>query len=239
MWAAPKRTTPIEASTYGTGELIDLAIRRGATHLVVAVGGSATTDGGWGALEAMHPLQRMRGIAITVACDVRTTFVDAAAVFGPQKGATPTQVELLRRRLERTAQLYLDARGIDVSTLPRAGAAGGLAGGLASIGASLVDGFDVVADALDLYSALEGADLVITGEGRVDATSVAGKTVGGVIELAAATSTPVIVVAGSVAGDGSLSATVHDLIGTVGESMAFAEPLRAIRATTTAALASL
>ncbi|MGI9624803.1 MAG: glycerate kinase, partial [Acidimicrobiales bacterium] len=98
---------PIAATTTGTGELIDQAIQRGARSIIVAVGGSASTDGGLGALTAMHPLERLRGIDIKVACDVRTRFVDAAAVFGPQKGASPAQVEFLRRRLERLVQDYL------------------------------------------------------------------------------------------------------------------------------------
>ena len=87
---------PVSATTAGTGELIDQAIQRGARRIIVGVGGSATTDGALGALEAMHPLQRLREVDIQVACDVRTRFVDAAEVFGPQKGATPAQVELLR-----------------------------------------------------------------------------------------------------------------------------------------------
>jgi glycerate kinase len=92
---------PVAASTYGTGELIGAAIEAGAKRALVGVGGSATTDGGFGALRALYPLQRLRGIDIRVACDVRTRFVDAAEVFAPQKGATQSQVELLRRRLER------------------------------------------------------------------------------------------------------------------------------------------
>ena len=106
---------------------------------------------------------------IVVACDVRTRFVDAAEVFAPQKGATPAQVELLRRRLERLAQVYLDEYGVDVRGLPRGGAAGGLAGGLATVGARLVDGFEFVADHVRLDEQMEAADLVITGEGFLDA----------------------------------------------------------------------
>ena len=89
------------ASTYGTGELIAMAVESGARRVLVGVGGSATTDGGLGALRALFPPARYRAIELVVATDVRTKFVDAAAVFAPQKGATPSQVELLRRRLER------------------------------------------------------------------------------------------------------------------------------------------
>src|SRR5207344_2095435 len=103
-------------------------------------------DGGLGALRALSPAQRIKGIELIVACDVRTRFVDAAEVFGPQKGATSAQVQLLRRRLERLVQVYVEDYGHDVSFLDGGGAAGGLAGGLAAIGAELVPGFDLVAD---------------------------------------------------------------------------------------------
>ena len=189
---------PIAASTYGTGELIAAAVERGARVIVVAVGGSATTDGGLGALRALYPRQRLRGIDVVVACDVRMPFVDAAEVFGPQKGATPAQVELLRRRLERLAQVYLEEYGVDVTGLVGAGAAGGLAGGLAAVGAHLEPGFDLVADEVDLDERMEGGDLVVTGEGFLDEQSFDGKVVGGVVTLAAALGVPVLVVAGEV-----------------------------------------
>src|SRR5690606_20289937 len=96
---------PVAATTAGTGELIAEAVDAGARRVLVGLGGAATTDGGLGALQAIHPPQRMRGIDLVVACDVRTRFVDAATVFGPQKGASSAQVELLRRRLERLAQV--------------------------------------------------------------------------------------------------------------------------------------
>jgi glycerate kinase len=192
---------PIAASTYGTGELIMAALDAGARRILVGVGGSATTDGGLGALRAMYPLPRLRGIELLVACDVRTGFVEAAEVFAPQKGASPAQVELLRRRLERLAQVYREDHGVDVTTIHGAGAAGGLAGGLAAAGASLVEGFDLVADELDLDAALEGADLVVTGEGFLDEQSFDGKVVGGVLERATDACVPVLAVAGEVFDD--------------------------------------
>ena len=118
----------LAASTYGTGELIEAAIERGARRIIVCVGGSATTDGGFGALRALLPGHLLRGIELVVACDVRTRFCDAAAVFGPQKGATPAEVKLLRRRLERLVDMYAAEYGVDVAEIPGAGAAGGLAG---------------------------------------------------------------------------------------------------------------
>ncbi|HTN79075.1 MAG TPA: glycerate kinase [Acidimicrobiales bacterium] len=189
---------PIAASTHGTGELIAAALEGGAKRVIVGVGGSATTDGGLGALRAMFPPARLRGVEMLVACDVRTLFIDAAEVFGPQKGATPAQVELLRRRLERLAQIYLEDYGVDVRGLESGGAAGGLAGGLAAIGASLVSGFDLVAAETELADAIEHADLVVTGEGFVDEQSFDGKVVGGVVELAASFGVPVLAVAGEV-----------------------------------------
>ena len=220
----------VAATTAGTGELIVQAIERGARRIIVGVGGSATTDGGLGALEAMHPLQRLREIDIDVACDVRTRFVDAATVFGPQKGATPAQVQLLTRRLERLAQLYEQERGVDVTALERAGAAGGLAGGLASIGAQLVDGFGLVADAVGLDEQIAEADLVVTGEGQLDATSFDGKVVGGVLDLAREVDVPVIAVVGRVTADLESPIPAVSLVDHIGDELAMSSPADAIAA---------
>jgi len=192
----PAANDPVSASSAGTGELIASAVEAGATRVIVGVGGSATTDGGFGALRALYPLPRLRGVELIVACDVRTRFLDAAAVFGPQKGATAAQVELLRRRLERLAQMYAEEYGVDVVSLDRSGAAGGLAGGLVAAGATLVDGFDLVAEHLDLYEAIEGVDLVVTGEGFLDEESFHGKVVGGVQSYAEAAGVPAVAVVG-------------------------------------------
>jgi len=188
------RNDPLRATTVGTGELLRAALDAGVRRAIVAVGGSATTDGGLGALEALH--FDLRGAEVIVACDVTTTFVGAARVFGPQKGAGPDDVAELAQRLERLADRYRDARGVDVRDLPGAGAAGGLAGGLAAYGARLVPGAALVADVVGLSDALQGASLVLTGEGRVDATSFAGKVVGHVLEEARALGVPVAIVAG-------------------------------------------
>jgi glycerate kinase len=189
---------PMEATTYGTGELIALAVERGATSVVVGVGGSASTDGGLGALKALHPTARLRGIELIVACDVRIRFAEAAERFAPQKGATPAQVKLLTKRLERLIDVYRHDYGFDVAELEGGGAAGGLAGGLAAVGAELAAGFDVVADAVDLAERLAGADLVITGEGFLDDESFDGKVVGGVVALAAELGVPVVAIVGQV-----------------------------------------
>jgi glycerate kinase len=197
----PDGNDPVAASTVGTGELIGVAVDSGARRVLVGLGGSATTDGGLGALRALYPLHRLGGLELVALCDVRTSFVDAAEVFAPQKGASAAQVELLRRRLDRLADVYLSDYGIDVRDLTGAGAAGGLAGGLAVAGAALAPGFDAVADELDLHDAVEGADLVITAEGFLDQQSFEGKVVGGVVGLAAPLGVPCVAIVGEVVED--------------------------------------
>ena len=188
---------PMAASTAGTGELIAEAIESGANQVLIGVGGSATTDGGLGAIRALPSTARLRGVSMQVMCDVRTRFLDAARVFGPQKGASAAQIELLTRRLELLAQMYAEEHGVNVATMDRSGAAGGLAGGLAAHGAQLMSGFEAIADEVALYDAIEGADLVVTGEGRLDATSFDGKVVGGVAQLARAAGVPVLAIVGA------------------------------------------
>lgn len=192
----PAANDPLRATTAGTGELIAAAVTAGARRVLVGLGGSATTDGGLPCLRALSPHARLRGVELVVACDVTTRFVDAARVFGPQKGATPAQVALLTRRLERLVQVYRDDFGVDVSEVEGSGAAGGLAGGLVALGAKLVPGFEVVAEAIGLEDRLEGADLVITGEGWLDEQSFHGKAVGGVLALADAANVSVAVIVG-------------------------------------------
>ena len=187
------------ASTTGTGELIDQALDLGAKKIVVCLGGSATTDGGLGCVRAITAPHRLRGVQLLVACDVQTLFVDAAPVFGPQKGASPAQVDLLRGRLQRLVQLYREQFGIDVSKVPGSGAAGGLAGGLVALGGKLVPGFDLVADELDLHDRIVAADMVITGEGFLDEQSFEGKVIGGVQEMCAAVDRPVAAIVGDAA----------------------------------------
>jgi glycerate kinase len=185
---------PLRATTFGTGELIRAAVASGARRVIVGVGGSATVDGGLGALEALE--FDLGGAEVVVACDVSTTFVDAARVFGPQKGAAGDAVDELERRLERLAHRFRREYGVDVRMLPGSGAAGGLAGGLAAIGATLRSGAELVAEAVGLQAALAAASLAITGEGCFDATSLAGKVVGHVLREGRAVGTPVMVVAG-------------------------------------------
>jgi glycerate kinase len=194
------RNDPLRASTRGTGELIAVARREGFRRVIVAVGGSATTDGGLAAVETLG--WSLQGMEVTVACDVESAFLDAARIYGPQKGATSAQVALLTRRLELLADQYRKRTGFDVTTMASAGAAGGLAGGLAAIGAQLVPGFEAVAEAVGLETAFDGASLVVTGEGKLDASSLEGKVVGGVLAWAAEFGVPhVAVIAGQVTDD--------------------------------------
>jgi glycerate kinase len=208
---------PVTATTRGTGELIAAALAEGAREVIVAVGGSATTDGGLGAVEALGG-ERFR-VPVSVACDVQTLFVDAAAVFGPQKGATSAQVDALSRRLAGLAERY----GATVASLPGSGAAGGLAGGLASLGAELVPGFELVAAHAGLDAALDGAELVLTGEGRLDSTSFDGKVVGGVLGACARRGIRAVVIAGDIEPGLVAPVPAYSLVERFGRERAYAE----------------
>jgi glycerate kinase len=231
---------PIAATTHGTGELIAAALDAGAERIIVGMGGSATTDGGLGAVRAVWAPGRLRGVELIAACDVRTGFVDAARVFAPQKGATPAQVALLTRRLERLVEVYRQDFGVDVSAVPGAGAAGGLAGGLAALGGELVSGFELIANELDLEERVEVADLVVTGEGFLDEESFEGKVVGGVLALAGEAGRPVLAVVGEVLEGVAIpdGMQVVSLVERCGREAAFEQTEAAIEAAVRAALAS-
>jgi glycerate kinase len=188
---------PLTATTYGTGELIAAAIAHGCRRVIVGVGGSATTDGGLGALDALG--WTLHGVDVEVACDVTTTFLDAPSIFGPQKGASPADVEVLEERLRDLARRFDELHGVSIVSLPGSGAAGGLAGGLAALGARIVNGFDVVAAATGFAAALEASSAVITGEGKVDSSTMTGKAVARVLDAAQAAGRPAAVIAGAIA----------------------------------------
>ena len=176
------------ASSAGTGELIAAAAACGAREILVAAGGSATTDGGRGAVGASGDLRDAR---LTVLCDVRTPFEQAAVVFGPQKGADAAAVRRLTRRLESFAL----PRGV-----PMTGAAGGLAGGLwAKLGARLVAGAPFVLDAIDFDRRMLASAAVIVGEGRLDVTSLQGKVVSEIATRARQSGVPAYAIVGSCA----------------------------------------
>jgi glycerate kinase len=204
---------------------------------VVSLGGSATTDGGLGAVDVLAPYAPFDGAdgrpEVLVACDVRTAFGEAAAVFGPQKGATPAEIVELTHRLQGLAASYRERFGVDVTLIEGAGAAGGLGGGLAALGARLLPGFGLVAEHIGLADAIAAADAVVTGEGRLDAESFNGKVVGGVLELAARAGVPVLVVAGAVDDDVKGRVPNVCLLEQFGEEASWRDPLGCvIRATT-------
>ncbi|HEV2769444.1 MAG TPA: glycerate kinase [Solirubrobacteraceae bacterium] len=166
---------PEAASTLGTGELVAAAVQTGAEVVVLAAGGSATSDGGAGAIEAIEAAGGLRGARLVVLCDVRLAYERAAEVFAPQKGADPATVRRLARRLDAfAASLPRDPRGVAM-TAP----AGGLAGGLwATYGAVLEPGAAFVLEALDFDERLRAARAVVVGEGCLDRTSLQGKVAG-------------------------------------------------------------
>ncbi|HEX5593206.1 MAG TPA: glycerate kinase [Solirubrobacterales bacterium] len=202
---SPEERDAERADTFGTGELIAAAVAAGARRVLVAVGGSATTDGGRGTIEALRqseaafvlswayaPLRTNAEVEIEVLCDVRTAFEDAARVFGPQKGADAAAVERLTARLEALAtELPRDPRGV-----PMTGCAGGLSGGLWAYGAELRPGAEFVLDALGFDARLARADAVVSGEGRFDSQSLEGKIVGAIADRCAAAGKPLHLIVG-------------------------------------------
>jgi glycerate 2-kinase len=223
-----EKNDAVAASTTGTGEIIDAALDLGAKRIIVCLGGSATTDGGLGAVRAIQTPARLKGVEFVVACDVTTTFTDAAKVFGPQKGASPAQVQLLTTRLERLVQMYKETYGVDVSLLPGAGAAGGLAGGLAALGANLVPGFDLVAQEVLLDELLIDVDLIITGEGYMDNESFSGKVVGSMVELAAEKKIQISAICGDIHQDVQGRLNAVSLVELFGLESAMHQPLHCI-----------
>ncbi len=231
-----QRNDPIAATTFGTGELIVRAIEAGASKIVVGCGGSATTDGGQGAIEAIGALLPNPEISLVVACDVKTTFVDAAKIFGPQKGATPEQVVELTERLRSMASEYQAKNGTDIAQLPWSGAAGGLSGGLHLLGGQLISGFSLVAEALHLDQQILKSDLVITGEGRLDDTSLSGKVVGELVSRCAERCPIAVIV-----GDSSIElegATVISLTKRFGPERAKSQTLELVRLVTSELLSN-
>jgi glycerate kinase len=170
----PAERDAVAASTFGTGQLIVAALESGADVVYLGVGGSATTDGGAGAIRAIREAGGLGEARIVVLTDVRTPFEQAARVFGPQKGADPAAVSGLNERLnDQAGRFKRDPRGV-----PMTGAAGGLSGGLwAEFGAELVPGAQFVLDAVDFDRRMRAARAVVTGEGKLDQQSLAGKLV--------------------------------------------------------------
>lgn len=217
---APGERDPLRTSTLGTGELAREALRKGCRRLLIGLGGSATNDGGMGFLTALGwrfldaegallppigaSLERVALLEpaplppaeIIGLCDVRTRFSEAARVFAPQKGADASAVERLEQGMRHFARVVKERLGIDLEAAEGTGAAGGLGGGLLLVGARLCPGIDAVLEAVGFEKALEGADLVITGEGCIDAQTLLGKVPGGVLRHAGRI--PVVAIAGRV-----------------------------------------
>lgn len=193
---------PLITTTKGLGELILAAIDNDCRRFLIGLGGSATNDGGMGMVGVPGFLEKTRGVEFTVACDVDTPYIGkngASRVFGPQKGASAQDVEVLEERLRGYALKIMEDTGIDVSNMAGAGAAGGLGGAFrAYLGAELKRGVDLVLDQIDFDSAIEGADLVITGEGSSDYQTLKGKTAAGVLERAKRKGIPVMLVSGAI-----------------------------------------
>jgi len=187
------------ASTYGTGQLIADAVERGAQVILVAVGGSATTDGGAGALQAIEAAGGLRGARLVVLCDVQVPWERCAEVFGPQKGADAELVERLAKRLDELADTFpRDPRGV-----PMTGAAGGLAGGLWAVHeAALEPGAPFILDALGFDDRMRASRAVVTGEGKLDEQTLQGKLVGEIGTRTRQAGVPLHAIVGADALDG-------------------------------------
>ena len=201
----------IAATSVGTGELVGAAIDAGASHVTLGIGGSATTDGGRGLLEGLADNgRRLDATDVEVACDVSNPLLGptgAAATYGPQKGASPDDVAALDARNAAWADELEREEGRRERDTPGAGAAGGVGFGLLAAQGrfrsfALRPGIDLVMEATDFPARLARADLVITGEGRIDAQTAFGKTALGVAKRAAAANVPCIAVGGGVEVDG-------------------------------------
>ncbi len=223
------RRNPLLTSTLGTGQLIRAALDQGCTRIILGVGGSATNDGGAGAIAALgaalldergreispnaqglldlHTIDtnnidpRLAKTRIEVASDVDNPLLGprgAAAIFGPQKGADPAMVSVLEQALTRLAEVVRNSVGKDIASFPGSGAAGGLAAGLSIISPVVVrPGIELVLDTINFASHLQGADLVFTGEGKIDGQSVMGKALSGIARLAGQANVPVIALCGA------------------------------------------
>lgn len=212
---AEKEYDVMRSSTYGTGLMIRDAINKGAQHIVLGIGGSATNDGGIGMADALgymfldkneDPIEPcgenlslinelvlpesdlLEDIQFTVACDVKSTFIGAegaAHVFAKQKGASDDEIDLLEEGLKHLDDVFIKFMGRSVAEEPFAGAGGGIGGGCdIFLGARLLSGIDYFIEAIELEKTLAEADMLITGEGRLDESTFQGKVISRLIELA-------------------------------------------------------
>ncbi len=262
---AAGRRNPLKATSYGTGELILDAIGRGARHIIIGIGGSATVDGGAGMAQALGVRfrdengriikgyaaggmlnniasidteqldPRVRKTRIIIASDVDNPLVGrkgAAHVFGPQKGATAAMVKTLDSNLKHFGNVIKRDLGIRVNDMKGAGAAGGLGAGLVAFtNAKLQSGIDIIVKATGLEEYLEGADLAISGEGRVDFQTAFGKTPAGVARAAKKARVPVIAIGGGLADDarGVFEHGIHGLESAAARDMSLEEAIKLSR----------
>ena len=224
---------PLEAGTQGVGELLLAAYQAGARHFIVALGGSATCDGGEGLLQ-VPGIELLKEASFELLCDVDAPFVGprgAARVFAPQKGASPEEVEVLERRMLHQAGWLYEHTGMDVSTLPGAGAAGGLGGALAAyFDARIQPGIDRILDLVSFDSMARGAHLIITGEGKSDAQTLMGKVPFGVLQRVRRLSanTPVALVSGRIEDRAALEqAGFNPLVEVTPHDLPLSEALKA------------
>ena len=214
----PEERNPIVATTYGTGQLVVDAVRRGCKHIIVGLGGSATSDCGIGMLRAIidafakhgswDDVRELDNVCFTIATDVTNPLCGengAAHVFAPQKGAAPEIVDALDARAKRFAETSAKHMGRDCQNKPGAGAAGGLGYAfLQYMNADCRSGIDLLLDTIHFDDLLQDADLVITGEGSADRQTLMGKLPFGILQRAQNHHVPVMLIAGRIADEQQL-----------------------------------
>ncbi|HNW51400.1 MAG TPA: glycerate kinase [Prolixibacteraceae bacterium] len=227
-WLFPSEYSALDATSYGTGQLIADAVRKGAKHILIGVGGSASVDGGMGALMALgvkfvgkegeitegngrqmgnvlriedrQAREFLKDVKLTILTDVRNPLLGtdgAARVFAPQKGATPMDVEVLEKNMALFAGSLFQATGNDISQTTGGGAAGGISASFhALFGAEIVDGASFILEKLNFRELARSADVIITGEGKIDRTTYEGKAPGVVLKIASELGKPVYAICG-------------------------------------------
>lgn len=220
----PERRNPLKATTYGVGEMIADAVKRGCQTIVMGIGGSATCDGGRGMIDALGDCCCLdMNCRVIVACDVNNPLFGkngAAYVFSPQKGATPEQVELLDERLRAFAKATEQAGRAtpELAICPGAGAAGGLGYALlAYLNAELHSGIDIMLDIADFDATIKDADIVITGEGKSDGQTLMGKVPHGVLKRCRKANVPVWLLSGMIDDATGRLAESFDVVRSINE----------------------
>jgi len=254
-----KQRNPMKTTTYGTGELIKDALKKGCTRFVIGIGGSATNDAGTGMLQALgyefldkdgnslgqggemlgkvvhirtqkvHKL--LKNAHFIVACDVQNPFYGpngAAHIYARQKGADDLMIDELDKGMRSFANVIQETTGKDIAFAPGSGAAGGVGGGLmAFLDAELKSGADLLLDICQFKEKLKDADLIITGEGRIDHQSLMGKIPGKILEAGLEQGIPVIAIAGCVEDEELLKeAGFHGVYATKPEEMPLEEAMK-------------